>query len=1190
MFCCLFKKVTVHKTETICKIHSNDSASLIAVGGSNGFAKIIQIDVTKQLAENQKHPITFSQNLVCHKKNIILVSWNERYEKLSTTDDEGVIIVWKVSDQGMWETEMINNRDISHVNDLKWSKDGNFLCFVYEDGHAIVGTVDGQRCWGNDIKSNLYCLEWSPDSSLLLFAAERSNIVVFSSSGYQIGEIELPSRLVNEKIANISWWVHKSNEMTNNKTDKHLMICFTNGTILLLDDHLDLEPIEFSTDFHHVNCVEWNPIGDVIALTGVNKGNQAYYLKLFSKEGECLKEIKMQNSITGFSWDSYGTKLALITEGIILFSLVKQNYKWCFFSDTLVYSHLTEADHHSMVFWDTKNNIKNVKYVKNLLSVVACDSYCLLSAKVNDSSYIGILCNSIGSPVDNRLLTIKPKFTAINDCMTFIANDSYVYIWQFRRKDLNEELSKENTINPYGRYFSNSTVDTNLLKKTMLKEIMFFIEDIPDGDLTYDIETFSIERTAKDPIVDIFANNKFLLVTLASGKSYKYDLNKIGAPQTFKFNCDPLKVGLSPDGLTVWVIDRNHFLNVYTTSSDSGRELRLGDSVLEKKDVWQVIWSKEENDQFTFMEKNKLNIYQKMELSEMLECNGYIADFSNLEIKAVMLDDLMMKPQSSDLSLNKILVNIETRTLRDLREMINNNISMEELFEYTSSGKHNKLWRIFTEHAMLKLDFAMAEKSMIHYDDFLGLNFIKRVKKIENNDLKKAEIYSFYNEYDKAEEVYMRMNRIDLAIELRKNLGHWEKVIELLSGSQMSQDQELKVAYNAMGNQLLEQKDLVGTETLFEKTKNYEGLIEVWFKQEEYEKAAAFIENIPDKSEFLLFMGEKFETYGLVQEAAQCYSKYGDIKKAIDHCVQMNKWDLAVDLAEKHNFQQIDGLINKFAKVLFEKNRKMDLVELYRRAHRHTDAAKMIIKIAEDLKALNAAPKILKKLYVIAALEVESFKSRMINTQISSITQKETTINKTLDTLITSDLNNVSDKAINNPWRGAEAYHFYMLVQDQLYKEDYNSAIKTALRLVQYEKELETKEVYRLIALSAFLNKSYKECSKALSKLENLDSLTEDEKENYRDLSVSIFTQFKPNNQNEEVLKCPGKNCKAEVTEFDIDCKECGITFSPCVITGTSIVEREYVKCKQCKHKSLRNAAKKDVARICRLCHANLTL
>ena len=92
--------------------------------------------------------------------------------------------------------------------------------------------------------------------------------------------------------------------------------------------------------------------------------------------------------------------------------------------------------------------------------------------------------------------------------------------------------------------------------------------------------------------------------------------------------------------------------------------------------------------------------------------------------------------------------------------------------------------------------------------------------------------------------------------------------------------------------------------------------------------------------------------------------------------------------------------------------------------------------------------------------------------------------------------------------------------------------MKTALRLVQYEKELSAKEVYRLIALSAFLNKSYKECSKALSKLENANDLNKEEKEKYGLLAVSIFTKFDPQNQKENQFKCPGKNCESLISEL----------------------------------------------------------
>lgn len=121
----------------------------------------------------------------------------------------------------------------------------------------------------------------------------------------------------------------------------------------------------------------------------------------------------------------------------------------------------------------------------------------------------------------------------------------------------------------------------------------------------------------------------------------------------------------------------------------------------------------------------------------------------------------------------------------------------------------------------------------------------------------------------------------------------------------------------------------------------------------------------------------------------------------------MNKWNLAVELAEKNNYLQIEGLVNKFSTVLIEKNKKMDLVELYRKAHKHTEAAKILIKIAEDLKALNvyyyfityqASSLILKKIYVIAALEVESFKTRLIDAQITQATMK--TVNTTVNYLI----------------------------------------------------------------------------------------------------------------------------------------------------------------------------------------------
>ena len=68
-----------------------------------------------------------------------------------------------------------------------------------------------------------------------------------------------------------------------------------------------------------------------------------------------------------------------------------------------------------------------------------------------------------------------------------------------------------------------------------------------------------------------------------------------------------------------------------------------------------------------------------------------------------------------------------------------------------------------------------------------------------------------------------------------------------------------------------------------------------------------------------------------------------------------------------------------------------------------------------------------------------------------------------------------------------------------------------ALRLVLYEKELDTKEVYRLIVLSVYLNTSFKECSKSLSKLEHLSMINEAQRETYKKQSIAIFTKLRNN-------------------------------------------------------------------------------
>lgn len=57
------------------------------------------------------------------------------------------------------------------------------------------------------------------------------------------------------------------------------------------------------------------------------------------------------------------------------------------------------------------------------------------------------------------------------------------------------------------------------------------------------------------------------------------------------------------------------------------------------------------------------------------------------------------------------------------------------------------------------------------------------------------------------------------------------------------------------------------------------------------------------------------------------------------------QWNKAVELAKDHNMKEIGPLLAKYASHLLEKNKRLEAVELYRKAHHFLDAAKLMFKV-----------------------------------------------------------------------------------------------------------------------------------------------------------------------------------------------------------------------------------------------------
>lgn len=192
------------------------------------------------------------------------------------------------------------------------------------------------------------------------------------------------------------------------------------------------------------------------------------------------------------------------------------------------------------------------------------------------------------------------------------------------------------------------------------------------------------------------------------------------------------------------------------------------------------------------------------------------------------------------------------------------------------------------------------------------------------------------------------------------------------------------------------------------------------------------------------------------------------MKNAIDCCITLNQWNTAIELAKKHNIHDIDTLLTKYARHLLEKKKFLSAVELYRKANRFLDAAKMMYKIGEEENSKGSSPPSrLKKTYVLAALLVEEHKNHIRKMAKSNSGKPGRYVSSTINALLEDENLPYSDtRSIDQPWRGAEAFHFYLLAQKQLYEGYMDAAMKTALHLREYEGLINAEHAFCLLGQS----------------------------------------------------------------------------------------------------------------------------
>ncbi|CAD7922072.1 unnamed protein product [Amoebophrya sp. A25] len=1206
MFVYLAKKIAIPHNLNLQVISWNLSQGWIACGGERGLLKVIKLESTG--SDGSKSNLSMNQTLEGHQGCIMVATWNENFRKLTTSDQNGLIIVWMLH-RGIWFEEMINNRNRSVVKDMKWTPDGQKICIIYEDGAVIVGTVDGQRLWGKELKTQLQMVEWAPDGRNILFSTPNGDIHLYDPEGVYV--LKIPVYCLDEgmqtQLAGIHWY--DGTQHRDRLNIPSLACAYENGRVQLLRNESDDRPVLIDSQMRCTG-VRWNPAGTVVALAGMQNngsGGEVGIVQFYGAQfGEHLRTLRLPgNNLRSLSWEGSGLRLALAVDHHIFFANVRPDYIWDYFGKTLVYAaYKKERSEYTVVFWNTAGkgsgagsssaaggggsgsgggaggsasdntgsstaaNAKTasgggqpqmigdgqnveVKTLRHVVAIKAAGEHCVIVTKTEENVYQIHLCNEIGSPLEKKEIVLHAtvKAVAMTRSHVIVATADVVYVWN---------------------YINHSKQKVTSQKRT---ELMFSLHD--DGNFVEKEEFQAAHNNAasvEDGIGTVCASDVLLLVGRESGAVQKYTLPFLQKDGRFSIKMNPSVFQLNCHSTKLLTVDINGILSLYDVDKRKGQVTQLP---FERKDVWHVKWASDNGDLFTFMEKSRMYIVRGTQPEEPVLSSGYICEFKDLEIRSALVDDLMRAPEQP--SKPAIIMDFETKSLRDTRDILTKLSNLKDAFQYVEDNPHPRLWRLLAESALDQLEFQVAEKAFVKYEDYAGIQFVKRLKLLSDKVKQKAEVAGYFQRFDEAESLYREIDRRDLSIELRLKLGDWFRVIQLVQGSGGSENL-LQEAYNNIGDYYADRSKWSHAAQYYTKARNYDQLVEAYYNLEDYDSLARFISMLPEGSPLLGTIGEKLVSVGLCEEGVKAYLRLGDSRAAIDACALLNEWDLAVELARKENFADIETLLGKYAQHFLEKGdpgSKIEAIQLYKKANRFGDACKWIMNLGDEVQKSSElkAPDKMKKIFLLAALELEKKREKAQKSGPGNMRSSADNISA-LHAMMDIE-GSEPDFAYLQPWRACEAYHILMLCQRQLYEHQIDKAMRSAIRLTDYEDILDPKTIYCLVALTTYQTKFFLQCSRAFIKLRNYKK--------FESLALQIFTSQAPRDPSTRMVPCP--SCQSSMQEWQIQCSSCGHKLPFCVASGRSIFGGEdVVDCRTCHRKTYATESRSRVS--CALCHA----
>ena len=158
-------------------------------------------------------------------------------------------------------------------------------------------------------------------------------------------------------------------------------------------------------------------------------------------------------------------------------------------------------------------------------------------------------------------------------------------------------------------------------------------------------------------------------------------------------------------------------------------------------------------------------------------------------------------------------------------------------------------------------------------------------------------------------------------------------------------------------------------------------------------------------------------------------------------------------------------------------------------------------------------------------------------------------------------------RLLEQGWRPAEAYHYFILLHRQLDDNQIILAQHTAQHLVEYEDLLGRERVWCLLALVSLHSRQMNLCSRAFLKLSSIAP------DKYSDIEYSLFSHYKAIDvrPNENLLSHQLTPINSEENKAVDDVKsiqhQTKISKYPrCIVSGRPLTACQFWMCSCCRH------------------------